>query len=97
MKVLTLDRIKEYLRVDSSEDDTLIEMLREYAKEEIEDSTGVKFNNQGNSSTYNMAMLTIIADRYENRSSSDTEFKPNNILSSIYTKMKAGVKDESIS
>lgn len=97
MKILALEDIKEYLRVDSSEDDTLIELLQEYAKEEIEDSTGVKYSKDGNSNTYNMAMLIIIADRYENRGSSDSEFKPNNILSSIYTRMKAGVIDEDIS
>ncbi|WP_300343373.1 head-tail connector protein [Fusobacterium sp.] len=91
MRVLTLENIKEYLRVDSDEDDTLIRMLEDYAKEEIEDSTGVPFNIEGNSETYNMAVLIIIADRYENRSSTDTEFKVNNILSSIYTRLKAGV------
>lgn len=94
MRVLTLEEIKEYLRVDSDEDDTLINLFMEYAKEEIEDSTGVKFNKEGNSETYNMAILIIIADRYENRASTDTEFKVNNILSSIYTRLKAGVIDE---
>lgn len=94
MRVLTLENIKEYLRVDSDEDDTLINLFAEYAKEEIEDSTGVKFNKEGNSETYNMAMLIIIADRYENRASTDTEFKVNNILSSIYTRLKAGVINE---
>lgn len=39
MRVLTLENIKEYLRVDSDEDDTLINLFAEYAKEEIEDST----------------------------------------------------------
>ena len=63
MRVLTLENIKEYLRVDSDEDDTLINLFTEYAKEEIEDSTGVKFNEEGNSETYNMAMLIVIADR----------------------------------
>lgn len=94
MRVLTLENIKEYLRVDSDEDDILIETLADYAREEIEDSTGVKFNEEGNSETYNMAMLIIIADRYENRASTDTEFKVNNILSSIYTRLKAGVINE---
>lgn len=94
MRVLTLENIKEYLRVDSDEDDTLINLFAEYAKEEIEDSTGVKFNKEGNSETYNMAMLIIIADRYENRASTDTEFKVNNILSSIYTRLKAGIINE---
>lgn len=94
MRVLTLENIKEYLRVDSDEDDILIETLADYAREEIEDSTGVKFNEEGNSETYNMAMLIIIADRYENRASTDTEFKVNNILSCIYTRLKAGVMNE---
>ena len=94
MRVLTLEEIKEYLRVDSDGDDTLINLFTEYAKEEIEDSTGVKFNREGNSETYNMAMLIIIADRYENRASTDTEFKVNNILSCIYTRLKAGVINE---
>lgn len=94
MRVLTLEEIKEYLRVDSDEDDTLINLFMEYAKEEIEDSTGVKFNKEGNSETYNIAMLIIIADRYENRASTDTEFKVNNILSCIYTRLKAGVINE---
>lgn len=97
MKILTLEKIKDYLRIDSSEDDSLIKMLQDYAKEEIEDSTGIKFNPQGNSNTYNMAMLIIIADRYENRGSADNEFKANNILSSIYTRMKAGVINEDTS
>lgn len=96
MKVLTLEAIKNYLRVDSSEDDALIEMFKEYAKEEIKDSTGVEWNDEGNSSSYNMAMLIIITDRYENRGSEDNEFKPGNILSSIYTRLKAGVKNENI-
>lgn len=94
MRVLDLDEIKQYLRVDSDEDDTLIETLADYAREEIEDSTGVKYNKEGNSETYNLAMFIIIADRYENRASTDTEFKVNNILSSIYTRLKAGVIDE---
>ena len=94
MRVLGLEEIKEYLRVDSNEDDILIQLFAEYAKEEIEDATGVKFNENGNSKTYNIAMLIIIADRYENRASTDVDFKPNNILSCIYTRLRAGVVNE---
>lgn len=94
MRVLGLEEIKEYLRVDSNEDDTLIQLFAEYAKEEIEGATGVKFNENGNSETYNIAMLIIIADRYENRASTDVDFKPNNILSCIYTRLRAGVVNE---
>lgn len=91
MRVLKLEDVKEYMRVDSNDDDTLITMLMDYAKEEIFDSTGVEYNENGNSDTYNMAMLIICTDRYENRASTDNEFKVNNILSSIYTRLKAGV------
>lgn len=97
MRVLTLEDVKEYVRVDSDDDDTLITLIMEYAKEEIFDSTGVEYQAEGNSNTYNMAMLIICADRYDNRSSSDVEFKPNNILNSIYSRMRAGVKFENTS
>lgn len=92
MRVLTLEEAKQYLRVDSDEDDTLITLLIDYSKEEIEDSTGVKFDEEnGNSNTYILAQMLILADRYENRSSNDTEFKPNNALSCIYTRLKTEV------
>ena len=35
-----------------------------------------------------MAQLIIITDRFENRGSNDGDFKPNNILSCLYTKLK---------
>ena len=80
MRVLTLEEAKQYLRVDSDEDDTLISLLIDYSKEE-----------NGNSNTYILAQMLILADRYENRSSNDTEFKPNNALSCIYTRLKTEV------
>lgn len=86
--MLDLEDIKLYLRVDGNEEDKLIETLEKFSREEIEASTGVKYNETGNSETYKLAQLIIIADRYENRGSSDLEFKPNNILSCLYTKLK---------
>lgn len=88
MGELTLKEIKDYLRLDSDEEDNLLQMLYKYSKEEIEASTGIKNNKAGNSETYKLAQLIIIADRYENRGSADLEFKPNNILSCLYTKLK---------
>ena len=83
-------KAKEYLRIDEAYEDTLIEMLIEFSKEEIENSTGVTFDSGGNTKTYELAQLIIITDRYENRGSQDLEFKPNNMLSSLYTKLKYG-------
>ena len=83
-------KAKEYLRIDEDYEDTLIEMLIDFSKEEIKNSTGVTFDSGGDTKTYELAQLIIITDRYENRSSQDLEFKPNNMLSSLYTKLKYG-------
>lgn len=88
--MVDLTKAKEYLRIDEDYEDTLIEMLIDFSKEEIKNSTGVTFNSGGNTKTYELAQLIIITDRYENRGSQDLEFKPNNMLSSLYTKLKYG-------
>ena len=86
--ILKLEDIKLYLRIDDSTEDSLLEMLEKFSREEIKNSTGVPFNEEGNSETYKLAQLIIISDRYENRGSSDMEFKVNNILSCLFTKLK---------
>ncbi|MGL5650003.1 MAG: head-tail connector protein [Clostridium sp.] len=88
--MVDLTKAKEYLRIDEEYEDSLIETLIEFSKEEIENSTGVTFDSGGDTKTYELAQLIIITDRYENRGSQDLEFKPNNILSSLYTKLKYG-------
>ncbi|MGL5592334.1 MAG: head-tail connector protein [Cetobacterium sp.] len=88
--MVDLTKAKEYLRIDEDYEDTLIEMLIDFSKEEIENSTGVTFESGGDTKTYELAQLIIITDRYENRGSQDLEFKPNNMLSSLYTKLKYG-------
>lgn len=92
--MLTLDEVKKYLRVDGDDEDVTIEFLIEYSKEEIENSTGVTFDSGGATKTYKLAQLIIITDRFENRGSQDLEFKVNNFLSTLYTKLKYGVTDE---
>ena len=88
--MVDLIKAKEYLRIDEEYEDSLIETLIEFSKEEIENSTGVTFDSGGDTKTYELAQLIIITDRYENRGSQDLEFKPNNMLSSLYTKLKYG-------
>lgn len=88
--MVDLTKAKEYLRIDEEYEDSLIEMLIEFSKEEIKNSTGVTFDSGGNTKTYELAQLIIITDRYENRGSQDLEFKPNNTLSSLYAKLKYG-------
>lgn len=86
--ILGLEEIKLHLRVDDDIEDDYIKMLEKFSREEIENSTGVPYNPEGNSETYKLAQLIIIADRYENRGSEDMKFTPNNILSCLYTKLK---------
>lgn len=88
MGALTLEEIKSYLRVDSDEDDALIIMFENFSREEIKNSTGMEYNPDNISYSYKMAQLMIITDRYENRGSEDGEFKANNALSCLYTKLK---------
>ncbi|MGL5709609.1 MAG: head-tail connector protein [Cetobacterium sp.] len=88
--MIDLATAKEYLRVDEEDEDNLIGMLIEFSKEEIENSTGVTFDSGGSTKTYELAQLIIITDRFENRGSEDLEFKANNILSALYTKLKHG-------
>lgn len=86
--VLGLEEIKAYLRIDDDSENNLLTMLDIFSREEIENSTGVPYNPEGNSETYKLAQLIIITDRYENRGSEDMKFTPNNILSCLYTKLK---------
>lgn len=94
--MLTLDRIKLYLRVDGDEEIAFLEQLKLFSREEIENSTGVKYNKDNLTETYKLAQLIIIADRYENRGSEDQEFRPNNILSCLYTKLKYIAAEEPV-
>lgn len=86
--MLTLGEIKLYLRVDGNDEDTLITQLELFSREEIKNSTGVKYDEDNLTETYKLCQLTIITDRYENRGSEDLEFKANNMLSCLYSKLK---------
>lgn len=92
--MLSIDEMKLYLRVDEDEENLLITSLIEFSKEEIENSTGATFEKFGEKETYKMAQRVIVADRYENRSSGDIEFKVNNIYSCLCTKLKAIVEED---
>jgi len=89
--MLTVDEIKLYLRVDEPEEDNLIETLEEFSREEIEESTGASYELYKEDKLYRLAQLMIITDRYENRGSQDIQFRANNALSGIYTKLKCKV------
>lgn len=94
--MVTLDEVKIYLRVDDDCEDEFLKSLLKYSEEEIFNSTGATNEKYGELETYKLLQKIIVADRFENRGSSDMDFKPNNICSSLYTKLKlrVGIDDE---
>lgn len=80
-KTLGVPQVEVFLRIDANEEINFIESLIELSKEEILEATGAKFEDFGQSEIYKMLQQIIIADRYENRTSTDWEFKKNNIYS----------------
>ena len=92
--MLSLEDIKLYLRVDGDDEDDLITSLIKFSVEEIENSTGADYETYGHKETYKMAQKVIVTDRYENRASTDVEFKVNNIYSCLCTKLKAMVEED---
>ena len=62
---MDLETVKGYIRVDFDDDNILIQTLIDAAIENVEASTGVKFNI--NSALYRLVILKIIAVNYNNR------------------------------
>lgn len=69
---MDLEEIKQYLRIDDSYDDVLIESLQ-MAAEEYLLNAGIEKNYARN--LYALAIKMLIANWYETRQMSDKEFK----------------------
>ncbi|MDE1375149.1 head-tail connector protein [Bacillus sp. FSL K6-1109] len=61
---ISLDEVKEYLRIDGDEDDSLISFFISAAKTHLENA-GVT---DKESELYKLAVLIYVTDAYENRS-----------------------------
>ena len=61
---VTLATVKNYLRVDFPDDDTLIELMMETGKGYILDAIG---RWEPNNPRHNMILLAVVAHLYENR------------------------------
>src|SRR5690606_42098661 len=67
MPELTLDEVKTYLRIDGSEDDAILALLMNSAKEYLANS-GIPEPEQGSErSSYNLAVMLYVALHYQNR------------------------------
>ncbi|WP_445659472.1 head-tail connector protein [Aeribacillus sp. FSL K6-1121] len=65
MMIVTLEEVKNWLRVDFSDDDTLITTLINAAEEYLKNATGITFD--ATNYLAKIFCMTLIADWYENR------------------------------
>ncbi|MBT2647195.1 head-tail connector protein [Peribacillus frigoritolerans] len=79
-----LSEVKEYLRIDGNEDDVLISLLMEAAKEYLSNA-GVTV--QG-SALYNLAVMLYVTLQYENRDPGQKIEKANYAFQSIILQLK---------
>lgn len=91
-----LETIKDFLRIDGSSDDELLELLISSAKEYLSNS-GVSEGKNKDSKQYELAVAMLVTHWYENREQvvGDT---PRNLtlgLQSIILQLKADDLDES--
>ncbi|MEK4181731.1 head-tail connector protein [Aeribacillus sp. FSL K6-1121] len=63
--IVTLEEVKNWLRVDFSDDDTLITTLINAAEEYLKNATGITFD--ATNYLAKIFCMTLIADWYENR------------------------------
>jgi uncharacterized phage protein (predicted DNA packaging) len=81
---LTLGELKNYLRIDGSEDDGILTLLMSAAKEYLADA-GVPETDKAN---YKLAVMLYVALHYENRDPSIKIEKLNYSLQSIILQLK---------
>ena len=78
--------VKEYLRQDSDEDDKLIEVILEGAKDYIAKYTGQSLEQLDDSEDLTIAVLVLVAEFYDNRTISVNErvnLRINSMLESL--------------
>ncbi|ERI10897.1 head-tail connector protein [Aneurinibacillus aneurinilyticus] len=84
MTEIFLEELKGYLRIDGSEDDMVLALLVEAAREYLADA-GVK---DDTTSRYKLAIMLYVALHYENRDPSIKIEKFNFALESIILQLK---------
>ena len=65
--VLTVDKVKQHLRIDYDEEDTLIESLIRQAQASEEDFCRVSFDGEDVPEPVRLACLLFVSYHYENR------------------------------
>lgn len=83
-----LDVIKNYLRIDGSEDDEVLALLMDAAEEDLKDS-GVP-DSKKQDSRYSLAVMLFVSLHYENRDPSMKIEKMNTAYQNLILKLKTG-------
>lgn len=92
---MELNEIKEYLRVDGEEDDSLISSLFVSTKKYIENATGVTeeiARNREILEVYNLTVKILLSHWYENRIPEIAGSKPHELnfsLTSLFLQLEA--------
>jgi uncharacterized phage protein (predicted DNA packaging) len=63
--IVSLDEVKNWLRIDFSEDDALLTTLVSAAEEYLKNATGITYDSKNHLAK--LFCMTLIADWYENR------------------------------
>ncbi|WMT19151.1 head-tail connector protein [Parageobacillus toebii] len=63
--IVSLDEVKNWLRIDFSEDDALLTTLISAAEEYLKNATGITYDSANHLAK--LFCMTLIADWYENR------------------------------
>ena len=69
--VLTVDEVKQHLRIDNDEEDTLIEGLIRQAQASAEDFCRVSFEDDTAPEPVRLAVMLMVSHYYENRDNPD--------------------------
>ncbi|NKF05299.1 phage gp6-like head-tail connector protein [Clostridium gasigenes] len=80
---VTIDIMHQFLRIDSTEDDILLQIIKDAAKAYIKAYTGLTDEEIEKKDDLTMAYMVSITEMYENRSITVEKDKVNKIIDSI--------------
>lgn len=86
--MLTIEELKTYLRIDGSEDDTILALLMSAAEEYLADA-GVPGTAKA-TAKYKLAVMLLVSLNYENRNSGADISKLSFSLESVILQLKTG-------
>lgn len=85
---ITLEDLKQHLRIDFDEDNLYLMMLLDVARSYIKSYTGLDDNKMNTIDELSSVALMIVADLYENRTTTgNSSYKTGDSINKIYDSM----------